>query len=139
MNSQITIPELKEILESNGVKPSIQRLNVCKYIIEQKNHPSVDKIFQNLVGEIPTLSKTTVYNTLKLLTEKGIITSLSIDDIEVKYDYIEKAHAHFYCSECEHIYDIELDTNIFNTKTINNHNVADTQINFKGVCNKCKQ
>ncbi len=138
VKNNISVTELKNLLESNGVKPSFQRLSVFKYIMEQKDHPSVDNIYKNLVEQIPTLSKTTVYNTLNLLTKKGIITALTIDEIEVKYDYIEVPHAHFLCSNCGSMYDIELNTNIYNTKLIDDHKVVDTQINFKGICNKCK-
>ena len=78
--SEISMNFIKEILLEHEVKPSLHRINVLKYIIENKNHPSVDVIYRALVNTIPTLSKTTVYNTLKLLTEKRIISVLHIDE-----------------------------------------------------------
>ena len=139
LENNISTNQLKNILDAHGVKPSFQRLSVLKYIVEHRDHPSVDNIFNNLRDQIPTLSKTTVYNTLNLLTQKCIITALTINDVEVKYDYIEIPHAHFLCTNCGRIFDIELDTDIYNTEFIDNHKVIDTQINFKGICNNCKQ
>ncbi len=135
----ITTEQLRDLLLNKGVKPSFQRLSVLRFIMEQKDHPSVDVIYQNLVHEIPTLSKTTVYNALKHLTERGIINALSIDDVQVKYDYIDGAHAHFLCTNCGRIYDIRIESNIHGMQIIDGHQVTNTQINFKGICNNCKQ
>ncbi len=135
----VSTEELKNLLLASGVKPSVQRLNVLRYVIEEMNHPSVDKIYQNLLPQIPTLSKTTVYNTLKQLTEKGVINALNIDGHEIKYDFIEHAHAHFICTSCNQIYDIELDSDIYQMQSIEGHQVFNTQVNFKGICNNCKQ
>ena len=134
----ISTETLKSLLQQKGVKPSVQRLSILRYVIENMDHPSVDKIYQKLLPQIPTLSKTTVYNTLKQLTEKGLITALNIDDTEIKYDFIEQPHAHFICLSCGHIYDIELDSVIYQTQTVDGHQVVSTQISFKGICNNCK-
>ncbi len=135
----VSTEELKSLLQQKGVKASVQRLSILRYVMENMDHPSVDKIYQRLLPQIPTLSKTTVYNTLKQLTDKGLITALNIDDTEIKYDFIEQPHAHFRCLSCGHIYDVELDSAIYQTQTIDGHQVVSTQINFKGICNNCKQ
>ncbi|MFA8344094.1 MAG: Fur family transcriptional regulator [Rhodothermaceae bacterium] len=135
--NQITTEYVGKILEEKGVKPSFQRLSVLKYLMKSKNHPSVDKIFKALSQDIPTLSKTTVYNTLNLLTEKGIVTALNINDTEVLYDYIFKPHAHLLCTECGHVYDVFLDDSFSGIKEIDGHIISEAQINFKGVCKKC--
>lgn len=135
----VTTEQLKDLLLNKGIKPSIQRLSVLRYIMEQMDHPSVEKIYQNLVNQIPTLSKTTVYNTLKQLTEKGIINALSIDEVQIKYDYPHAPHAHFLCTHCGIIYDIEMVTDLYGLQSIDGHQVMSAQINFKGICNNCKQ
>ena len=130
---------IKELLIQKGIKPSFQRLSILRYIMEQMDHPSVDKIYKNLLPTIPTLSKTTVYNTLNQMTEKGIIDAMNIDDTEIKYDFTEHPHAHFLCTNCGRIYDISLDSSVYQTQSIEGHQVVNTQINFKGICNNCKQ
>ena len=60
-----------EYLLSYNVKPSVQRIAIMDYLLKHKTHPSIDEIYLALSKSIPTLSKTTVYNTLKLLTENG--------------------------------------------------------------------
>ena len=131
--------EIVKILEAHGIKPSVQRLRVLGYLMEHRDHPSVDTIYKSLRDEIPTLSKTTVYNTLNQFVHRGIINALSIKDGEAKYDYLDYPHAHFMCTICGHIYDVELDTTLYNTTSVDSHLVQDTQINFKGICKNCKQ
>ena len=58
------IENVGEYLKKNGIKPSIQRMRIFQYLMDNHTHPTVDDIFQNLSPEMPTLSKTTVYNTL---------------------------------------------------------------------------
>ena len=65
-------------------------------------------IYCDLSNDIPTLSKTTVYNTLKLFVENGITSTLTIEENEVRYDAIMTEHAHFKCDGCGTIYDIEI-------------------------------
>lgn len=72
--------KVKQHLTDHGVKPSIQRLAIMKYLMEHRTHPTADMIFNDLYKEIPTLSKTTVYNTLKLLTEHGAVRTIGIDE-----------------------------------------------------------
>ena len=58
-------------LQEKNIRPSLLRIKILEYLISVKTHPTVDEIYDKLLPEIPTLSKTTVYNTLKLLVEAG--------------------------------------------------------------------
>ncbi len=128
----------EELLSKKGVKPSIHRIKVYDYILNKKNHPTVDTIFKELSGEIPTLSKTTVYNTLKIFQESGVIQAMTIEDNELRYDATVEKHAHFKCTECGLIYDVEMDVKALHLKTIGNHIVRECQLHFKGICESCQ-
>ena len=64
------------LLEHN-IKPSMQRIAIMNYLMEHKTHPSADEIYTELSPSMPTLSKTTVYNTLRLFSEQGAAQILS--------------------------------------------------------------
>ena len=66
------IESISKMLQEKGVSPSIQRIKILQFILDNEHHSSVDSIYQELLHEIPTLSKTTVYNTLALFVEKKI-------------------------------------------------------------------
>ena len=67
-----------ERLQEHHIKPSVQRIAIMKYLMEHHTHPTVDEIYTALSPTIPTLSKTTVYNTLKILTEEGAADRKSV-------------------------------------------------------------
>jgi len=124
-------------LNTNNIKPSVQRIKIFEYLYHNKNHPTVDNIYSNLANEIPTLSKTTVYNTLKLFIENGITSSLSIDGYETRYDAIMEDHAHFRCSVCRTIYDIEINDLKFKNSQLTGFKIDETNIHLIGKCKKC--
>ncbi|UCH98616.1 MAG: transcriptional repressor [Candidatus Aminicenantes bacterium] len=128
---------MRAFLESKAVKPSYQRLKILEYLMKNQDHPSVDTIFQALCDEIPTLSKTTVYNTLSLFAEKGIAHSLTIVNNELRYDLMKESHAHFQCWECNRVFDIPIDNDLLFTSSIEEHRVEEIQVTFKGVCKNC--
>ena len=99
--------EVYDYLTAHGVKVSVQRVAVMQYLLQQMGHPTVDEIYQALVDHIPTLSKTTVYNTLRLLMEHGVVRMLTIDGKNANYDGVTEPHAHFLCHQCGRIFNIE--------------------------------
>ncbi|MDD5601190.1 MAG: transcriptional repressor, partial [Actinomycetota bacterium] len=76
------IKSLAEILKEKNIKPSYQRIKILEYLILRKNHPTVDEIFKDLIKEMPTLSKATVYNTLDLFKRSGLARVVTIEDNE---------------------------------------------------------
>ena len=125
-------------LLQNGIKPSYQRIRVFEYLVNKHNHPTVEKIYSELIPEIPTLSKTTIYNTLKLFIDKGIVNVLNIEDKELRYDADISMHGHFKCEQCKHIYDFKIDPSNIDLIEIKNFQVNQTHFYMKGICDKCK-
>ena len=100
------VKQYQTILENAGIRPSIQRIAVYRYLCENPIHPDVEKVYADLAPSYPTLSKTTVYNTLKLFEEKNIVQSIKIEDDKLRFDAEMKDHFHFKCTDCNKIFDI---------------------------------
>lgn len=128
---------IEEYLKQNGIKPSYQRIKIFEYLVEHRNHPTVDKIYQELVKNITTLSKTTVYNTLKLFLEKRIIQLIVIEENETRYDADITTHAHFKCEKCGQVYDIRVDLTEMKIEGLETFQVKENHIYFKGICETC--
>mgnify|MGYP000633277006 CR=1 FL=1 len=75
----------ERLLEHN-IKPSMQRIAIMEYLMNHPIHPSADDIYTALSPSMPTLSKTTVYNTLKLFSEQGAALMLTIDEKNTNFD-----------------------------------------------------
>ena len=129
--------DAKEKLESQGIKPTIVRLKVLDYLQKLKNHPTADTIHQALVKEIPTLSKTSVYNTTRLLLCKNLIRPVTIEENEVRYDADTSDHGHFKCTQCGEVYDFQADFSEWTFGLSKNFLIQEKQILFKGICKNC--
>lgn len=129
--------QIKDLLENAGIKPSLHRLKILDYLFRNRNHPTVDTIYRDIHSEIPTLSKTTIYNTLKSLVEKNIVLAITIEDKEVRFDACTDNHAHLKCVSCNELYDIDLDSAIYQIKSIEGHRIIQTHVYFRGICKKC--
>ncbi len=129
--------KLCEFLREKGVSPSIQRLKILRYLKDSENHPTALMIHHEISRDIPTLSKTTIYNTMNLFSEKGIVSELCVGEGEVRYDLNLYPHAHFRCAECGKIYDVKIDPELFKIKKINGNQVVHTAVYFTGKCREC--
>ena len=136
-----TFIESKKRLQSCGIKPSLQRMAIMEYLMVNKTHPTADMIFNDLHPNIPTLSKTTIYNTVKLLAEQAAILAVNIDEKNQRYDGDISQHAHFRCKQCDCIYDIPINSMQIShsEKGIDNFIIAETQLYYKGFCKKCSE
>ena len=100
------ITQLANILKSNGLRPSPQRIAVLEFLCGSKAHPTVETVFAALRKRIPTLSRTTVYTTMHQLAAKGLVRALHVEDEEMRYDGDVSPHAHFKCRVCGGFYDV---------------------------------
>lgn len=131
------IENIGEHLKTHEIKPSYQRLKIFEYLIENKTHPTVDEIYRALNNKIPTLSKTTVYNTLNIFIEKGIARVITIEENETRYDADMSHHGHFKCIECGKVYDIPVNLDEKNLEKLKDFEILEYNIFFKGKCKSC--
>ena len=129
-----------DILLTHHIKPSVQRMAIMDYLMAHCTHPTVEEIYSALSPTMPTLSKTTVYNTLKLLTDQGAVRMLSIDERFTCYDTRTDPHAHFLCRKCGQVYDLPLPTGPVKVAAAvsEGHDVEEIHYYYKGVCKQCR-
>ena len=127
-----------QLLEHN-IKPSVQRMAIMEYLMAHRTHPSADDIYSALSSAMPTLSKTTVYNTLKLFSEQGAALMLTIDERNTNFDAETSPHAHFLCRKCGHIYDLHAPDSVKQVENLemDGHQVSEVHYYYKGICKNC--
>jgi Fur family transcriptional regulator, peroxide stress response regulator len=130
---------VKKLLKEKGVNPSIQRIKILKSLINNTCHPTAKDIYKKISKEIPTLSKTTVYNTVKLFAEKGILQTLITKEGETRYDIKAIPHPHFRCKKCENIFDIDKELVVENKQEIDGHLIEEKCVCYWGICRNCRK
>ena len=139
MDTTATIP-LAQILQARGLRPSPQRTAVYKYLYyHSKQHPSVDTIYTKLAPEYPTLSRTTVYQTLEALHECGLVVKLTVEDGEMRFDAETHSHGHFKCIRCGKVSNVYYPEGTPFPKVEEGYTVKETHLYYRGVCPQCNK
>ncbi|MGP1681875.1 MAG: Fur family transcriptional regulator [Giesbergeria sp.] len=94
------------MLRQHGVTPTHQRIEIALVLFEKRWHPSAEQILAAVNVRYAETSKATVYNTLKLFLDKGLVRELIVDPNKVFYDSNTSVHHHFYDVSSGEITDI---------------------------------
>ena len=132
-----TLEEMKSALRQKNIHLSHQRLKILEHLHQGDFHPTAERIYAALRPELSTLSKTTVYNTLKLLEEEGLIRRLTIEDNETRYDIMLEDHGHIKCPSCGRIYNFRIDAGALGSKDLEGFEIQERNVYFKGICPRC--
>lgn len=127
-------------LESHGIRPSLQRLEIMRFLLSHRTHPTVEDVYKGLSTKIPTLSRTTVYNTLRMFYEKSAAQMITIDEHRVCYDGDLHPHVHFFCTECGRVFDMMGEQAPEHHRgDIGGFRVNDAQLYYRGICPDCRK
>jgi Fe2+ or Zn2+ uptake regulation protein len=96
-------------LESLGIRPSAQRAAIASYVLSTEDHPAADEVWQKVKKQFPLVSRATVYNTLHLFVQKGLLRELVLAPGCVVYDPKVEPHHHFLDDETGAIHDVPWD------------------------------
>jgi Fur family peroxide stress response transcriptional regulator len=127
-----------KILSDTGIKITPQRIHVLEVIISLGKHPTAEEIINLLQLTTPHTTPGTVYKTLDLFVQKGILKRVKTDDGVFRYDQILEKHHHLYCAESERIEDYFDDKlniileNYFKTNKIKNFNIKEIKLQITG-------
>ena len=98
--------DVPEILRSHGIQPSAQRVAVGKHILFTDSHPSADEVWRRVQEGFPMISRATVYNTLHLFAEKGLLQELHLTEGRVVFDPNTDRHHHFIDEDTGRMFDL---------------------------------
>ena len=101
--------ELADKLTKAGVVPTPQRLEIARVLLDRPRHLSADQILDALRDKGSSVSKATVYNTLHLFGEKGLIREVIVDPSRTFFDSTTRPHHHFYNVDSGELSDIPQD------------------------------
>ncbi|MGL4370054.1 MAG: Fur family transcriptional regulator [Spirochaetota bacterium] len=117
--------------------PSAQRIAILKFLHAHRIHPTAEDIYGRLHPSITTLSRTTVYNTLKLFAENGIVQVLTIEEKEARYDIDTSHHGHFKCDACGKVYDFTADAPGQTIPELKGFTIKERHLYYRGTCAAC--
>jgi len=99
--------QLIATLHQKGCKVTPQRIAICRFLLSSKDHPTADQVYQVVKKTYPTISLATVYQTLRLLIQIGLLQELESTDRTSRYDSNTSPHINIICKKCGKVQDYE--------------------------------
>ena len=97
---------LQSLFEKHGIMPTPQRVEIASILLERPQHLSAEHIIDMLKAAGSAVSKATVYNTLNLFSERGLVREVMVDPVRKFYDSTTHPHHHFYNVDSGELSDI---------------------------------
>lgn len=101
-----SVTEIEALLREHDINPTSQRIEIAQLLFSRCEHLSAEEVFSHVNGAVARVSKATVYNTLGLFAERGLIREVIADPERVFYDPNTAPHHHFYDTTTGKLMDI---------------------------------
>jgi Fur family transcriptional regulator, ferric uptake regulator len=143
--SPIQVEKLKEQLKLKGYKLTPQRRAVVNMVIENRGkHLTAEELYDLVKKECPEIGLATVYRTIQLLEEIGLLSKLNLDDGCNRYELIDEdevhQHHHLICRKCGKVIEVEEDLLDAIEKNVENQykfKIENHSVKFLGICEEC--
>ena len=130
-----------ETLRRDGYKATPQRIAICRFALQSRDHPTAQRIYGEVRKVHPTVSLATVYKTLQILTEHGLIQELDLPQSQARFDSYVEPHINLVCLQCGNIQDLDDDA----AREIVERMTAKTEfkrtgqrLDIYGICKICR-
>ncbi|MEO8378832.1 MAG: Fur family transcriptional regulator [Acidobacteriota bacterium] len=125
--------QVEDTLRERGIQPSAQRVAVADYVLRTIEHPSADLVWKRVRERFPWISRATVYNTLNLFVEKGLLQRLSIAEDSIVFDPITATHHHFIDEATGAIHDVPWErVQVCNLDSLHDYEIHEYQVVMRG-------
>ena len=124
----------------NPQRNTIQRQIIYETLLKMNTHPTIDEIYAEIRKDHPSISKTTIYRNLHLLSYNGVIRKVFLPDGLERYESRSERHYHFRCKNCGIIYDVDIEHPIDIDGTVQEKSgfqIDGHDVVFNGICSNC--
>lgn len=133
--------DFTRIARGKGYKLTPQRLAVFKALVSRKDHPNAEDLYHQVKKKYPMISLATVYKTLDVLKNIGLVAELGYKEEGCRFDGNVTPHANLVCLKCKNIEDLGID-NLSKIERIvtskSGHKIIGSRVEFYGYCPDCK-
>ena len=120
-------------LQNHGIRPTAQRLAIAGYVLHTDTHPCADEVWDEVRESLPMVSRATVYNTLNLFVDHGLLDALVVTEGRIVFDPNVDPHHHFIDDDTGEIFDLPWEAlEVRRVEKLEGFNVRDYQVVVRG-------
>ena len=128
-------------LRDRRIAVTPQRLAVMAVLQNRRDHPSADDIYQEVRRQLPAISFNTVYKTLEILCQQGMVIKVNPLHAVARYDGETGRHAHLICRQCHQIIDLDWegsDVPVLPAEELQGFRIEHASLTLWGHCPRCQ-
>jgi Fur family peroxide stress response transcriptional regulator len=132
----------REKCRRRGISITPQRVAIYSILVDAKNHPTAEDVYEQVKGTFPDISIDTVYRTLSTFCDMGLVEEVEGYGEAKRYDPDVKPHHHFRCKRCKAIVDFQessFDNLRIPAGISRKYNVANVKVVVEGLCDRCSK
>jgi len=129
-------------LREAGLRLTPQRLLIYQTLLQSKQHPTAQDLFEMIKDQLPSLSQATIYNTLQALVSAGLIQEIGkAGDGAVHYDADLTPHVNLICTRCHRVddfFDVPLNAVAQQVDGQSGYQIQGARVAYYGLCPECQ-
>ncbi|GLG02799.1 transcriptional repressor [Alicyclobacillus hesperidum subsp. aegles] len=130
-----------QLLKKSGLRVTPQREAILQFLMDYQGHATVDDIYQSVHPTFPSMSVSTVYNTVKNFAQLGLVKEITVGDGPSRFDINVKPHHHLVCIQCGALIDfyMEEQPKFQLPPEATGFEIEDYHVEVKGICPACRE
>lgn len=128
------------VCRNEGIKLTHQRIEIFREIAQAGDHPDAEQVLQRVRERVPTVSLDTIYRTLWLLNDLGLVATLGLSRERTRFDANLASHHHFVCGQCgltRDFYSSAFDAVNLPDSVGSLGRIETTHVEVRGTCREC--
>jgi len=140
MKQERALQMLEARCRERGLPVTLQRRAVFDEILDRRDHPTADQVFDVLSRRLGGISRATVYRALDTLVDLGLVRRMAHADAVARFDPLTERHHHLVCDRCGKVVDLPDDSipRVAPPKAPPGFTIRDYTVHFTGICSNCR-
>jgi Fur family peroxide stress response transcriptional regulator len=129
-----------EAFRRNGFRATPQRIAIAQAVLSSKEHPTAEQVYEIVNRTNPSISLSTVYNTLNAMKNVNMLQELAFGN-KHRYDPNNGIHVNLVCQNCGEIIDVEdktIEKEVSEISKRRKFSITSQRFDIYGICRKCK-
>ncbi len=131
-----------ELMQQANKRVTPQRLAIFKFMSSNDSHPTAKEIYTHIKQEYPMITIATIYKTLEMLEQVGVVKQLGFSGVSTRYEANMNPHLNLICLKCGHIDDLNIEEPVKSLEDLiiqkSSFNIVNQRLDFYGYCKKCQ-
>jgi len=136
------LDDFRRSCRQQGLAFTFQRQVIYEAVVDSREHPTPESIYEQVKQRIPSISLGTIYKNVKTFLDAGVFKEVTLHHGSLRLESNMAPHHHLVCSSCKAIFDIEASAvepiPLPKTKLPAGFSIKQCRVEFVGLCKSCR-